>query len=146
METNFCWNIEKIENYELAKADNFKNWIIHHKLETNFSDGVERPKFCALTKNELIALDMYFYRPEEELIFMKRSEHTAFHNKFNKIGNTNTKGMKKGPLSAELREKLSKAQKGKHFGNKGNTGRTFSEETRKKMSESAKNRWNKELP
>lgn len=26
-------NITKIENYELAKADNFKGWEIHHRLE-----------------------------------------------------------------------------------------------------------------
>lgn len=111
METNFCWNIEKIENYELAKADNFKSWIIHHKLETNFSDGTERPKFCALTKNELIALDMYFYRPPEELIFMKRSEHAALHNKFNKVGNKNQKGIKRGPRTEETKRKISQGMK-----------------------------------
>ena len=26
-------DLSKIENYELAKADNFKDWHIHHRLE-----------------------------------------------------------------------------------------------------------------
>ena len=26
-------DLSKIENYELAKADNFKGWHIHHRLE-----------------------------------------------------------------------------------------------------------------
>ena len=35
---NYCKSIEDIENYELAKADNFIGWDIHHRLETHNSD------------------------------------------------------------------------------------------------------------
>ena len=28
-----CEDISKIENYELAKRDNFRGWVIHHRLE-----------------------------------------------------------------------------------------------------------------
>ena len=35
----YCKDYENIENYELAKKDNFKGWVIHHRLETHTSDG-----------------------------------------------------------------------------------------------------------
>ena len=54
--------LEKIENYELAKADNFKGWCIHHRLQ--FTINGER----ALSKNELIRFNMYYNRPYFELI------------------------------------------------------------------------------
>jgi hypothetical protein len=73
----YCSDIENVENYEKAKADNFKGWLIHHRLETHTSDG-ERRKVDLLAK-ELIALDMYYYRPANELIFLKRSEHMKLH-------------------------------------------------------------------
>ena len=28
-----CEDISKIENYEIAKRDNFRGWVIHHRLE-----------------------------------------------------------------------------------------------------------------
>ena len=43
----YCKEYQKIENYELAKADNFKGWEIHHRLEITL-DGkrVWLPKEC----------------------------------------------------------------------------------------------------
>lgn len=70
--------IEKIENYTLAKNDNFNGWVIHHKLETHNSDGVMRD--IEITPEELKALNMYFNRPAKELIFLKRNKHRAIHN------------------------------------------------------------------
>ena len=35
-------NPEQIENYELAKADDFKGWHCHHRLETHTADGKKR--------------------------------------------------------------------------------------------------------
>lgn len=111
--TNLCWNIEKIENYELAKADNFKNWVIHHRLETHDSSGNLRK--VELTSNELIALDMYFYRPENELIFLTKSEHRALHNSVEKKGKPSYNKGKKMPN--DFGEKISKAKKGKALKN-----------------------------
>src|SRR5574344_189372 len=37
-----CQDISQIENYEEAKADNFINWDIHHRLETHTLDGIRR--------------------------------------------------------------------------------------------------------
>lgn len=108
--TNLCWNIEKIENYELAKADNFKNWVIHHRLETHDSSGNLRK--VELTSNELIALDMYFYRPENELIFLTKSEHRALHNSVEKKGKPSHNKGKAMPL--EQKCKIGNANRGRH--------------------------------
>ena len=86
--SNFCKNIKEIENYEQAAADNFIGWIIHHRLETHNSDGVRR--LINLSRNELIALNMYYDRPASELIFMRNKDHMSLHNK-GKITSENTK-------------------------------------------------------
>ena len=124
MKTSFCFekDIEKIENYELAKADNFKGWVIHHRLETHDSDNNKRLK--EITKQELIALGMYYYRPESELIFMRRGEHSRLHNYISQIGEKN-RGSKR---SIETKRKMAEIRKGsKH-----------SEETKRKISEAMK--------
>lgn len=74
-----CEDISNIENYSLAKADNFVNCDIHHRLETNNSDGEKR--LVDLSHSELKALDMYYNRPASELIFLKHKEHMQLHNK-----------------------------------------------------------------
>lgn len=112
MKTNFCFekDIEKIENYELAKKDNFKDWVIHHRLELETSDGEKRLPQAYLLSDELIALNMYFYRPPEELIFMKRSEHVKLHNSF----------VHKGKIvSDKCIETVKKSNTGKETWNKG---------------------------
>ena len=109
----FCKEYENIENYEKAKADNFKGWDCHHRLETHNSDGERRLVY--ITRDELKALDMYYNRPAEELIFMKNSEHQFLHHKGK-------------PRSAETKNRMSDAHKGKKF----------SEEHKKKMSEAHK--------
>ena len=74
-----CEDIFQIENYSLAKADNFIKWDIHHRLETNNSDGERR--LVDLTADELKALGMYYNRPASELIFITHGDHTSLHNK-----------------------------------------------------------------
>jgi len=69
--------IEQIENYEIAKKDNFNGWHIHHRLETHNSDGEKR--LVNLSRNELIALEVYYNRPANELIFLTASEHQKIH-------------------------------------------------------------------
>lgn len=72
----FCKNYKEIENYEEAIKSE-KLWDCHHRLETHDSDG--NPKLVQLSKKELIALDMYYNRPSEELIFISHREHTKLH-------------------------------------------------------------------
>lgn len=118
---NYCRDYENIENYEAAKKDNFKNWEVHHRLETHTSDGERR--LVDITTDELKALGMYWHRPANELIFLLKSEHHSLHMKFKH-------------LSEETRKKMSEARKGEK-----NTmyGKHHSDEARKKMSEAKKN-------
>lgn len=68
--------IEQIENYELAKKDNFNGWHIHHRLEC-----VETGAVVNSTKQDLIDWGIYFNRPADELIFLTKSEHIKLHNR-----------------------------------------------------------------
>lgn len=89
----YCDDYEKIENYDVAiSADEL--YEVHHRLEV--ADGHE-----IHSKSELIAMNLYYHRPPEELIFLSRSEHRKLHNS-----------------TVESRLKTSKACKGvkKHSG------------------------------
>lgn len=104
-------DITKIENYELAVADNTQTWVCHHRLETHNSDDAKR--LVHIQKKELIELDMYYNRPPEELIFLTSDEHSKLHHK----GKT---------LSEETKQKLSKA------------GKSLSKEVKQKRNDSHK--------
>ena len=67
--------IDLIQNYELAKADNFNNWEIHHRLELH-PDGSVR-----FTMKSLKELDLYYNRPPVELIWLTSFEHNSIHHK-----------------------------------------------------------------
>lgn len=67
--------IDLIENYESANADNFDGWDIHHRLELHPDYSVR------FTRNSLIKLDLYYNRPPSELIWLKHSEHMRMHGK-----------------------------------------------------------------
>lgn len=69
--------VDLIENYDLAKADNFKDWDIHHKLEVN-NDYIN-------TVNDLKLMNLYYDRPPEELIWLTNSEHHALHMKMRNL-------------------------------------------------------------
>ena len=116
----YCKDYENIENYEAAKKCNFKGWHCHHRLETHNSDGERR--LVDISHNELKALDMYYNRPAEELIFLTSSEHSSLHKP-----------------SEETKKKISEANKGKRIG-KDNSfyGKHHSEDTKKKISEAKK--------
>ena len=130
---HYCDNIENVENYEKAKADNFEGWECHHRLETHTSDGERR--LVDIIKKELKALDVYYHRPAEELIFLTTKEHRSLHHKGKhlseeykrKISNSN-KGKHLGPSSEEWRRHISGSKKGIYF----------SEEHKKKISETKK--------
>ena len=113
--------LELVENYQQAEADGFEGWCIHHRLEIQ-QDGTR------VSMQELIDKGLYFGRPAEELVFMRREEHISLHSKDKH-------------LSAETRRKLSEANKGKHRSAESRLkmsaalkGRTFSAESRRKMS------------
>ena len=100
-----CKSPEHIENYEKAVNDSTNVWICHHRLETHNSDGERR--LVDITSAELKALDMYFNRPPEELIFMTSSEHWELHSPYGKH------------RSEETKRKMSDTQKQMHWYNNG---------------------------
>lgn len=112
----YCKDYTKIENYEKAISDTENVWECHHRLETHNSNGERR--LIDLTREELYALNMYYNRPAEELIFLTVKEHQNLHH----IGKK---------YSEETKKKMSEHQKGSIPWNK---GKKFSEETKKKMS------------
>lgn len=75
IKTRVCKEYWKVENYELAKSDNFKGWCMHHRLELHPD--------CSLrfTKKSLIKLGLYYNRPPNELIWLTISEHGRLHNR-----------------------------------------------------------------
>lgn len=146
-------DITKIENYEQAMNDETQTWDCHHRLETHFSDGTERPKNAQLSADELKALDMYYNRPPEELVFLTKLEHVKLHHIGTKVSKTTKLKMseaKKGrkltkPFSEEHRRKLSEARRKRIISeetkkkiSESNKGKKLSEETRKKISEANK--------
>lgn len=73
----YCKDYTKIENYNKALEDKFVGWQLHHRLETHTSDGERR--LIDIGFEELKALGMYYNRPADELILMKRKEHRRLH-------------------------------------------------------------------
>lgn len=94
----YCDRLTEIENYELAKADNFKGWDCHHKLG-EFS-----------SRKELKDKGLYYHRPSDELIFLKRKEHFKRHNwEFTKEHKENiSKGTKEAMKKDKVKNKLKK--------------------------------------
>ena len=102
-----CEDISKIENYELAKKDDFKGWVCHHRLETHTSEGERR--LVDISKEELKALGMYYHRPVGELIFLTKSEHQKLHRK-------GGPGPNRGKhFSEEWKRKILESKKGKKY-------------------------------
>lgn len=61
----YCENIEYIFNYELAKADNFVGWHVHHILENYWSSADLKKK------------GLYYNVNPEALIFIRSEIHCA---------------------------------------------------------------------
>lgn len=102
-----CKEYWKIENYELAKADNFKGWIMHHKLEigTDYRNST----------SDLKLMNLYFDRPPEELVFLPLREHVSLHMKGKKLSEEQrlkcANGMKGKKHSEEHKLKISEGNK-----------------------------------
>ena len=81
----YCTEVEKIENYQLAIADNDNVWICHHRLEEFY------------TRKELIQLGKYYDVPANELIFVKNEyEHRKLRHKGIQGRNHTNKRSKRG--------------------------------------------------
>lgn len=106
----FCNDYQNIENYDKMIKSN-ERWCCHHRLETNFSDGTPRPKNAQLSRDELKALNMYYNRPAEELIFLTNAEHTSLHFK----GKSSPKSEVTKKHMSESAKKRPSNFKGKHF-------------------------------
>lgn len=89
-----CEDISLIRGYERAVNDTTQVYDIHHL------DGV------FYTKEQLIAMGMYYKVPAMALLFMTRSEHRKIHCAFN--GN----GLEGREVSNETRRKISDKLKG----------------------------------
>ena len=154
----YCKDYTNIENYYKAAADNFKGWHCHHRLQTWTSDGERR--LVNISAAELIALDMYYNRPAEELIFLTESEHHSLHikgkhhseeakkkiaeaNKGKQLSEETRRRISEAHknMSEETKNKMSEAHKGKPSGMK---GKCHSEETRNKLSEANKGKHHSE--
>ena len=133
-----CEDISKIENYDKAIADTTQVWECHHRLETHNSDGERR--LVDLTMKELKALDMYWNRPVDELIFLTHREHDVLHRKGKRHSEEAKRRIseaKKGhEVSAEVRKKISEVHKGNQY----NLGKHLSEEHKRKLSEAHKDK------
>lgn len=75
---NVCENgkIHLIENYDMAVSDENEMWECHHRLEIQ-DDGTE------LSSRELKERGLYWKRPPNELIFLRRKDHRKLHFKTN---------------------------------------------------------------
>lgn len=145
-------DLSKIENYNLAINDETQIWHLHHRLETHFSNGDERPANARISMKELIELGMYFHRPAEELIFLTKSKHMSIHKAgqtFNhkektkeKIGKSNKGKLKGKHISESHKRHISESTKGKKLSkdhkqkiSKALKNRQFTEEHRRRISE-----------
>lgn len=143
----FCREpIENIENYEEA-VNSEEKYVCHHK---NGSD------FTGFSKTDLIKMKMYYHRPANELIFLRKIDHQKYHKNF--LGHKHTveakekiaKSSKERRHTDETKLKLSENHKGLNTWTKGrklseehkmclilaNTGKNLSEEHKQKLSKS----------
>ena len=112
----YCTDYKNIENYEDAVRSPLI-YDLHHRREISENKS----------RKQLIAENLYYGRPPEELIFIEAGEHIRLHNL---------------NMSEETRKKLSEAKKGKPGARK---GKHHSEETRQKISDARKGKhWHTE--
>lgn len=108
--------LENIENYDKAIEDDKHMWDCHHRNEICEANR-SRSDRGITTRAQLIADGMYWHRPACELIFLPHGEHIRLHH----VGKV---------VSEDTRRKLAYIA----------SGENLSDETRRRMSASAKAR------
>ena len=116
---SYCSEYTQIENYAEAVKSPLK-YDLHHRREISESKSA----------SDLIAENLYYNRPPEELIFLEHGEHSRLHN-----AGKPSPWLGKHP-SAESRQKMSESKKC----NQCALGHHCSAETRAKLSEAKKGR------
>ena len=148
-----CKTYWLIENYQEAVNDSTELWVIHHRREVQ--DG-----FCIWKREELIKIGQYNHLEPNELIFMKKSEHVALHNKaidpktkkpccYRDVDRTGEKNPMYGktpwnkgkPCSEEAKRKLRAARKENRDKYTGENNVSKRRDVRDKISKLAKSRY-----
>ena len=133
---NYCQDYQNIQNYAEALKSPLK-YDLHHRREISENKS----------RKQLIAENLYYNRPPEELVFLERGEHQRLHKEGKNMSAETRKKMseaQKGHLvSEDTRQKISDAKKGKNMSAEtrkrmSNAKKNMSEETRKKMSDAKK--------
>lgn len=63
--SKICTDVTKVENYEDALNDQEEKYVLHHVLEWKYSSA------------ELMTMNMYYHRPPEEFLFVKKYVHNS---------------------------------------------------------------------
>ena len=85
-----------------------------------------------ITQKELKALNMYYNRPAEELIFLTKSEHNILHNK----GKHHSEEARRKMAESAKGKKISEESKKKN--SEAHKGKKHSEESKKKIRSTMK--------
>ena len=63
----------KVQNYGVAREQGFYGWHLHHRM------GYIRKDAEGMSRNELILNNLYYARPAEELLFVRKEDHVKLH-------------------------------------------------------------------
>jgi hypothetical protein len=134
-----------IENYEAAAKEGFAGWVLHHRLELTL-DG-HNAASCA----DLKRMKMYWRRPYFELIYLRRADHIAMHNRANSLDGKYCSQQRRDNISKAVRLAFKEGRIdvsgerngmfGKHSWNSGIKTGPLSEETKLKLK--GRTPWNK---
>lgn len=166
----YCKDYTKIENYDNAIADKENIWHCHHKLEIgsngeriSHKDLIKQGLYYNRPSSELIFLTNIEHKrihqsgkklsEETKIKISKYRSGKQMSEEQKKKISESLKGKKRPPRSEEWKRKISESKKGKklpHFSeehrrkiSEANSGKTFSEETRMKISLAKKAYWEK---
>ena len=102
-----CKDYKQIENYQKAIRDKTRVWHCHHKLEIH-EDYLN-------SKDDLIAMGLYYNRPPEELIFLTPEEHGSLHQN-SMVGKSITHMSRPNTKTQEVKDKIRDANLKRFYG------------------------------